>query len=376
MDNLCKVGRFFYGLAIAVYGIQQTVVGDFRPQIVPDYPAWAHKYAALPIITGIDMIIMGVFISGVFKTREINKKPICLYLGFFFCLLILVFHLPYRLIISPNKAYHLGVWAETLKELAFCGGAFVMAGSYGENGSANREKNSFTALLEKLIPLGRIFFSITMILFGYSHFLYTEFVSPMVPKWFGIPVFWTYFGGVALIGSGTAIMFKILIRPVAFLLATMLFLWFILVHVPNAIVDPYTANGNRIVSAFDALLFCGVALVIALRCTDKSRIIQSTIQNRQKMRLLVLFILTFISTISFAQNKTGKVETGKPFVLGTIDEIQSAELAEKRVLKICWRKDIIKMILHNVGLFIYSIGLLKKILFWVVGFINSIIFHG
>jgi hypothetical protein len=43
----------------------------------------------------------------------------------------------------------------------------------------------------------------------------------------------------------------------------MLFLWFISLHVPNAIADPYAGRGNRIVSAFDALLFCGVALILS-----------------------------------------------------------------------------------------------------------------
>jgi uncharacterized membrane protein YphA (DoxX/SURF4 family) len=85
----------------------------------------------------------------------------------------------------------------------------------------------------------------------------------MVPKWFGMPIFWSYFGGAALIGSGIAIMFKIYLKPVALLLATMLFLWFVFLHVPSAIAYPYAGRGNQIVSAFDALLFCGTALVIA-----------------------------------------------------------------------------------------------------------------
>ncbi len=262
MDNLYRVGRLFYGLSIIAYGIQQIVIRDFRPEIVPAYPAWAHIYAALPLITGIALIIMGVIISGMIRIKGINRKYTCLYLGFYFLLLILIFHLPYVLIISPHKVYHLGVWAQMLKELAFCGGAFVMAGSFDENNAVAPNNHPFENLLKKLIPFGSIFFSTTMILFGYSHFLYTEYVSPMVPKMFGMPVFWTYFGGVALIGSGIAIMFKILVRPIAFLLATMLFLWFIFLHVPGALAHPNVANGNAIVSAFDALLFCGVALVI------------------------------------------------------------------------------------------------------------------
>ncbi len=102
-----------------------------------------------------------------------------------------------------------------------------------------------------------------MLLFGCSHFVFTDFVSTMVPKWIGLSVFWTYFTGAALIGSLIAIIFKIWIKPVALLLAIMLFLFFIFFHVPDAIANPYTNGGNEIVRAIIALLFCGIALVIS-----------------------------------------------------------------------------------------------------------------
>ena len=135
-----------------------------------------------------------------------------------------------------------------------------MAGSFSGNVSPSNN-NFFESLLEKLIPIGRIFFCTTIILFGCNHFVYD--ISTMVPKWYGMPVFWSYFGGAALILSGIAILFKIFLKPVGLLLALMLFLWFVSLHVPNAIADPYVGRGNRIVSAFDALLFCAVALVLS-----------------------------------------------------------------------------------------------------------------
>ena len=50
---------------------------------------------------------------------------------------------------------------------------------------------------------------------------------------------------------------------------------------------------------------------------------------------IILFTLTFISVFAFGQvPKVKPVEMSKPFVLGVIDEIQSKELAEKRVLNI------------------------------------------
>lgn len=259
--NPIKTGRFFYGLAIIAYGIQQLVIKDFRSQILPGFPTWVHEYSAFAIVTGVILIITGLLISGLFEIKEAFQKSTFLYLGFYFFSLIIISHIPYLLFVYPHKLSHLGSWGDALKELAFCGGAFVMAGSFLNDPFSYNKNNYFEFALEKLIPLGRIFFCTTIILFGCNHFAYD--ISTMVPKWFGMPTFWSYFGGAALIASGTAIMLKIFLKPISLLLALMLFLWFVLLHVPGAIANPYIGHGNRIVSAFDALLFCGTALVIS-----------------------------------------------------------------------------------------------------------------
>lgn len=51
--------------------------------------------------------------------------------------------------------------------------------------------------------------------------------------------------------------------------------------------------------------------------------------------IIVILIITFPTTLTFGQQvKAKQTETTKPFVLGVIEEIQSKELAEKRVLNI------------------------------------------
>jgi len=52
-------------------------------------------------------------------------------------------------------------------------------------------------------------------------------------------------------------------------------------------------------------------------------------------KIIFLFILTISSTLLFAQPSQPKyTPTSKPFILGVIDEIQSSQLAEKRILNI------------------------------------------
>src|SRR5690349_2858330 len=219
MKQLIIVGRFLYGIGIAAIGLHQLILTDFRPEIFPAQPRWPHQSAVFPIVIGLALIFAGIVISGLIKIKPAFKEDIALYLGFCFLVLLTACHLPYILIYSADKATRLDVWFGAGEALCYAGGAFVMAGSFSVDSKKEERKNAFVLWLEKFIPLGRVFFAILIILFGFSHFVFADFVSTMVPKWIGMPLFWTYFVGVALIGSGIAIIFKIWIRPIAFLLA-------------------------------------------------------------------------------------------------------------------------------------------------------------
>jgi uncharacterized membrane protein YphA (DoxX/SURF4 family) len=269
MKELIKIGRFFYGIGLVALGIHQLIIKKFRSELLSPFPAWAHHNSIFPILIGIALIFAGIIISGLFKIKFIDTKKVCLYLGFCFLAVVLASHLPYMIMLSADKAPNFQVWIDALEELTYSGGAFVMAGSFTENSSARAEKN-FTSLLEKLIPCGRVFYSILMIVFGFSHFLFADFIATLVPKWLPAPLFWTYFFGAALIIAGLFIIFKILIKPIAILLAFMLLLFFLFFHIPDAIANPSAGGGNEIVRALIALLFCGIALVIAFT-NDRKR---------------------------------------------------------------------------------------------------------
>ena len=97
-----------------------------------------------------------------------------------------------------------------------------------------------------------------------DHIFYVDNISTMVPDWIPWHIFWTYLAAFALIGAGIAIIFKIKIKLAALLLAIMIFIWFVILHIPDAIAHPALFNGNAIVSAADALGFSGTALLIAV----------------------------------------------------------------------------------------------------------------
>jgi uncharacterized membrane protein YphA (DoxX/SURF4 family) len=160
-----------------------------------------------------------------------------------------------------NDPWSLGSWTNAFKILALSGGSLVTAASF-RNSQGKRDSRSGS--LEKLIPLGRIFVAVMLIVFGIDHFLYEQFVQTLVPAWIPYPLFWTYVAGIALIGAGISFITKIKIRLVGILSAIMLFIWLLILHIPRAVAMPGLANGNEITSVFQALAFTGVALLIAM----------------------------------------------------------------------------------------------------------------
>jgi uncharacterized membrane protein len=223
MNYLIKTGRAFYALAIIVYGLQQLYFGTFRDVFFSPYQNYLPLLRVIAWLFGVYLIVAGALLF----TRKYGKKA-ALILGAVFLLLFVGTHLSYELISEPNKIYHLGLWAVPLKEIALCGGAFVVAGSF----QAETPTGGVYQILDSITPYGNLFFLFTMTCFGIGHLIYGPMLSGIVPEWCPDHLFWVYFAGIALVGSGVAIILSIRIRAVSLLLALMIFLWFWMVHLP------------------------------------------------------------------------------------------------------------------------------------------------
>jgi len=254
MENFDKIWRAFFALGIIAIAVQQLFCGDFRPVIIPEaWPAWLQHEGRL-VSTWI--VSLSLIAAGIAILFDLKARTISLLLGVLFLLLVIVVQIPYQ---STHYPLHLGSWTNPFKTLVLSGGAFVVAGSLPLQGN----NSGFTKSLGMLIPVGKYFMAITMATFGWMHFLYPDFVTPLVPNWIPWHLFWTYFAGVALMLSGIAIIINIQRRTAAALLGLMILLWFIMLHVPRAIADPHTGNGNEWTSVFEALAFSGIAFIIA-----------------------------------------------------------------------------------------------------------------
>jgi hypothetical protein len=260
LGNLSAVGRIFYGVSIAAMGLLTIYHKDFPYMLIPPKHFWISDHILFVYISGGLLMLAGAGI--VFEQKA---RPISLLLGSLLLLNFFFYFIPYELMVSTNYM-HFGAWENAAKELALSGGAFVVAGCY----SGKSESPLFRSL-GKLAPLGVIIYSLTIISFSIDHFLYANQAAGYVPSWISHPVFWIYFAGVALLGSGIGILLKIKPRLMATLLGTMILIWVIILHVPKVIAAPASDPGGEVTSAFLALAYCGIAFVIAGARTEKAQ---------------------------------------------------------------------------------------------------------
>lgn len=243
-----RIGRIFYGIAIAATGFFTIYYRDFPYYLIPPNHSWISDHVLVVYLSGAFLLIAGALIA-------IGRwvLPVSLLLGMIFLSIFCFYFIPYELLVSTNYM-HFGAWENSAKTLALAGGAFVVA---------EREPRLSNGPMKKWISLGAVFYPLTIISFSIDHFLYAHEAAGYVPAWIPNPVFWLYFTGSCLLGAGVAILLKIKPRLFAGLLGVMIFIWVIILHIPKALGAPLAVNGGEVTSALLALAYCGSAFVIA-----------------------------------------------------------------------------------------------------------------
>lgn len=88
--------------------------------------------------------------------------------------------------------------------------------------------------------IAKFVFAAVMATFGIMHFVFGANMITMVPKWLPLqPIYWVYLAGLALMAYGLAVLINHKYQKIAgYLLATMFFLFIILVHMPSMNSNP------------------------------------------------------------------------------------------------------------------------------------------
>ncbi len=91
---------------------------------------------------------------------------------------------------------------------------------------------------DKLIALGPLLFAAPLTAFAAEHFVFTQFMVPMIPAWLPGGSFWIYFTGVALLLATVSILLNRKVRVSGTLLGIMIILFVVLIHIPRVIANP------------------------------------------------------------------------------------------------------------------------------------------
>ncbi len=254
MAKWIKAARAAYCIGLAGMVVPKFIYRKFGDEFLPDWPGlpwvpfWACLFATIVIAACVAIYL------------DIRGRAVALLLAGLLSVMVFFGWVSYELLMDPGHNHYIS-WAGVLSGLALAGGAFVVAGSFPEE--ANIKKSPVLRWLEKLIPFGPLFFCITMIGYGYTHFLYPDFILTLFPHWVPFQMFWTYLAGSALMLGGVAIVFHVKLKLVGILMGILLFIFLLVIHIPLAMGDPWGQNAFQLIRVFGALAFSGTAFMIA-----------------------------------------------------------------------------------------------------------------
>ena len=266
------IGRILFALSMVAFGVQQFLFGDFVPGRAPAWPAGMPGRLLWAWLSGTVLVGTGAAIVLAAATPSCRRAAqlTALATG----TMIFVWALLRQIPLAAADPSFGGEWTRLGKALMLFGGAWAVAGSvgrikvrrYGSSEGVRRDGSAGrTWFLDErtLIYLGRFCLGIFMIGCGIQHFLWIEFVTSLVPGWIPGALFWTYFAGVALIAGGAGLMVPWTAHLAGILSGLMVFIWFLILHIPRAVSAPANNSRNEWIAVFEALAVSGIAFVLS-----------------------------------------------------------------------------------------------------------------
>lgn len=240
MDKSQILGRIFVAVALVVFGVQHFMYGGFVAGLVPAFMPgrlfWAY------------FVGVAFFAAAAGILYKLMARPAATMLGVMFFLFIVLLHIP-RIIGNSSDGNE---WTSAFVALAMCGLGWIIASA---SPLEEREK------ADPFLKLGQYFFALAFVAFGIQHFFDPTRTIHAGPPWFpGRPLL-AYLTGLFFIVVGAAICLGKKPRIAATFLASVLFLFFVLIHIPHILAQLH--DPGPWTSAFEVLAMCGGALVLA-----------------------------------------------------------------------------------------------------------------
>jgi uncharacterized membrane protein len=221
-----RLGSISFALAISALGILHLLTSNFQ-NTRPDAEA-TMVYAFLEFLfwAGLIVLSIGILLG---NRPHVPAKV----MGSLMFIWIFIRHIPVLISDLTNPAE----WNFTCMALAICAGAFIVAGS--SRGLLHTEgKFSGSIRCLPLVQMGQILLGAALLILGFQHLYYAEFISSMIPFWIPLKIYCTWITGIALMLAGTSFLFNVKISPASFALSLMVLSWIIMLHLPRIISRP------------------------------------------------------------------------------------------------------------------------------------------
>jgi uncharacterized membrane protein len=247
LDKTMPFGRLFFAIPLGVFGAFHFTNAQDVATVVP---SWMPLHMLWVYLVGVALIAAALSII-----LEKHARLAATLLGCMFLLFVILIHI-HNVVASHGARLF---WAIALRDLAFSGGAFALAGrlsSLSPSGGA-----------PWLVTLGRFFVGIPAVVFGVEDFLHPTIapgvpLDKITPAWIPGHLFWAYLAGAVFVASGACIVVNIKARLAATCLGTMVLLVVLFVYLPIWAVN-LSNIGEGLNYFADTLLFAGAALLLA-----------------------------------------------------------------------------------------------------------------
>ncbi len=225
-----SLGQTVLATTIVALGIQGLIQGDFAaiwqpvPKSLPARDVLAYVCAFVLLGTGMGLLWQ--------RAAAAAAHVLLVYLLLWLLLLRLPDTFP-----APTV---LGSWYGCAETTVIAAAVWVLYAwlAFG----LDRRRFHF-ATGDQGVRIARMFYGITLVFFGASHFIYLDLTTPLVPGWLPAHTFWAYFFGCTYIAAGMAVLVRAYARLAVALSALQMGLFTLLVWVP-LVTASHTSASN------------------------------------------------------------------------------------------------------------------------------------
>ncbi len=250
MRKFTGVAPYFYGAAIAAFGIIQLVIQNFLSSFLPVPPTLPFRWLWM-MLTSVVFILSGLtIVAGIWRRLGLVVA------GMILAIFLLALQLPLLLMNLHNG----NNWAIVFEGVMLTSGAFIIAAEWPGGVVISRR---WDRTIDVLAIVGHYLFALGLFVFSIQHIMYFDYILSLIPAWMPARLVLNYLVIIGYILCGVSMVIGRKVGLATSLLGMMFFLWVLLLHLPRA-VGKWNVE-TEWTSLFVALAVCGIAFSMARR---------------------------------------------------------------------------------------------------------------